>query len=257
MPNAYRNPGDFCWLNMLSPNPEKAREFFGAVLGWQFSEIPGVGHHIIVGGRKIGGLFNTVSPRTPNGMKAVLGVMIRVESADATSEQVRSLGGKADQPFDIGTAGRMAVCHDPNGGKFDVLEPKGLKGTDVDRALPGAPCWFETITSDTARAGKFYESLFGWKPSVSMATGSPYTEYSLGDAPVAGMMQLTPEMAKNGMTPEWTVYFTVNDADEAARVAAAAGGKICVPPTDIPGTGRFCGIISPEGITFYAIKMAR
>jgi hypothetical protein len=27
-----------------------------------------------------------------------------------------------------------------------------------------------------------------------------------------------------------------------------------VPPRDIPGVGRFCGIVSPQGVVFYAIK---
>ena len=257
MTTITRQPGEFCWINILSPDPDKARGFFGTLLGWEFTAMPGMGDSIKVCGRNIGGLFNTVSERTPTGTAAVLGLMVKVENADATVEKIRSLGGTAEPAFDIGPAGRMAVCHDLNGAKFDLWEPKAMHGTDVDRTLHGAPCWFETITSDTERAATFYEALFGWSPTVSTATGSPYTEYALAGAPIGGMMQLTPEMAKNGMKPDWCVYFTVKDPDEAARVAAANGGKICVPPTDIPGIGRFCGIISPEGITFYAITAQR
>jgi predicted enzyme related to lactoylglutathione lyase len=257
MTNTFRKPGEFCWMNMLSPDPDKARAFFGAVLGWEFYDIPGMGHGIRAGGRNIGGLFNTVSPRTPNGTPAVLSVMIKVESADATAARIRAQGGTAEPAFDVGPAGRMAVCHDPNGAKFDLWEPKSLQGTDVDRGAPGAPSWFETITCDTARAGTFYEAVFGWTPNVSMATGAPYTAYDLGGSPVAGMMQLTPAMEAGGMKPDWCVYFTVTDPDDTARIATANGGKICVPPAEIPGVGRFCGIISPEGITFYAIRYSR
>ena len=257
MTTSTRKPGEFCWINILSPDPDKARDFFATLLGWEFTEMPGMGHGIKVGGRNIGGLFNTVSERTPNGMQAVLGVMIKVERADATVEQIRSLGGKADPAFDIGPAGRMAVCHDPNGAKFDLWEPKAMHGTDVDSTLHGAPSWYETITSDTERAGQFYTTLFGWTPTVSTASGFPYTSYDLDGTPVAGMMRLTREMVAQGMFPDWRVYFTVKDADEAATMAVAAGGTICVPPTDIPGIGRFCGIISPEGITFYTITPQR
>jgi predicted enzyme related to lactoylglutathione lyase len=45
----------------------------------------------------------------------------------------------------------------------------------------------------------------------------------------------------------------VDDADEAARKATGLGGKLFVPPMDIPGIGRFCGIESPQGVKFYAI----
>ena len=172
MTTITHKPGEFCWINILSPDPDKARDFFATLLGWEFTEMRGMGHGIKVGGRNIGGLFNTVSERTPNGMQAVLGVMIKVERADATVEQIRSLGGKADPAFDIGPAGRMAVCHDPNGAKFDLWEPKAMHGTDVDSTLHGAPSWCETITSDTERAGQFYTTLFGWTPTVSTASGA-------------------------------------------------------------------------------------
>ena len=56
------------------------------------------------------------------------------------------------------------------------------------------------------------------------------------------------------MQPHWGTYFTVKDVDETAREAVELGGKICVPPQDIPGVGRFCGITSPQGVTFYVIK---
>ena len=49
-------------------------------------------------------------------------------------------------------------------------------------------------------------------------------------------------------------YFTVNNADETARDAVDLGAGLCVALRDIPGIGRFCGITSPQGVTFYVIK---
>ena len=57
--------------------------------------------------------------------------------------------------------------------------------------------------------------------------------------------------------PHWGTYFTVNDADEAVREAVELGATICVPVQDIPGVGRFCGIMSPQGVPFYVIKYSR
>jgi predicted enzyme related to lactoylglutathione lyase len=42
-------------------------------------------------------------------------------------------------------------------------------------------------------------------------------------------------------------------ADESARLAAELGATICVPLQDIPAVGRFCGIVSPQGVMFYVI----
>ena len=249
-----RKAGEFCWINMLTPQPAEACEFFGKLLGWTFSEMPGMGFGVKVAGRDIGGLFDVVSPRTPNGTAPMIGVMVKVESADATAEKVRALGGKAEAPFDIMQAGRMAVCHDPSGAQFDVWEPKQMHGSEVDSRLPGAPSWFETLTTGSAVAAKFYSDLFGWSAETMTAPGLMYTTFKRAGEPIAGMMEITPDMAAANVRPHWGVYFTVTDVDAAARDATKLGGGLFIPPKDIPGVGRFAGIVSPQGVMFYTIK---
>lgn len=252
MGGRVRAPGEFCWVNMLTPRPDDAMAFFGGVLGWTYFEIPGLGHGIRVGGRDIGGLFDLDGPNTPPGTRPHIGVMLKVEDADAFGAKVAALGGNARPAFDIGDQGRMTVCHDPLGAEFDAWEPRAMPGTDVDPGLHGAPSWFETLTSDPARGSAFYADLLGWTPEVMPMPGYDYTVFKRGGEPVAGLMAITPEMG--AMPPHWGVYFTVDDADEAARRATALGGKLCVEVRDIPGIGRFCGITSPQGVTFYAVR---
>ena len=252
MATGTRKTGEFCWINMLTPQPAEARQFFGQILDWTYFEMPGIGHGVKVAGRDIGGLFDLHGPNTPPGLKPVIGVMVKVDSADAICEKVTSLGGKARPAFDIMDQGRMSVCFDPNGAEFDVWEPKKMLGTDVDSTLHGAPCWFETLTTDVDRATEFYSGLFGWTPDVMPMPGYNYTTFKHGGAFVAGMMKIGPEMGTT--RSHWGTYFTVKDVDEAAREAVKLGARLCVPPRDIPGIGRFCGITSPQGVTFYGIK---
>jgi predicted enzyme related to lactoylglutathione lyase len=56
------------------------------------------------------------------------------------------------------------------------------------------------------------------------------------------------------MKPHWATFFNTEDVDGAARKAQELGASICMPPTDIPGIGRFCVITSPQGVTFQLIK---
>ena len=251
-----RAAGEFCWINVLTPKPVEAVAFFGGLLGWEFFEMPGVGHGVKVGGRDIGGLFDLNGPNTPPATPPHIGVMVKVENADAAAGWVNSLGGKAMPAFDVFDAGRMAVCFDPTGAAFDVWEPKAMPGTDVDPASPGAPCWFETLTTDPARAVAFYARLFGWSATTkpSSIPGAAYTEFTLGDLPVGGMMPILPHMGE--FPPHWAVYFSVTDTDATAVAATRLGGSVCVPPTEIPGVGRFAGLISPHGVSFYVIRPA-
>lgn len=252
MATGTRTPGEFCWVNMLTSRPAEAREFYSKLLGWTYTEMPGnMGHAIKVGGRDVGGLFDLEGPNTPPGTLPHIGVMVKVENADATCAKIASLRGKALPAFDVMDAGRMAVCFDPNGAAFDIWEPKKMQGTDVDSGLHGAPSWSETITTDVSRAKEFYAKLFGWTPEIMPMPAFDYTTFSLRGAPVAGMMPILPDMA--GMKPHWGTYFTVKDVDETARQTPKLGGTICMPLMDIPEVGRMCGIISPQGVMFYAI----
>ncbi|HEU4995827.1 MAG TPA: VOC family protein [Gemmatimonadaceae bacterium] len=253
MATGTRKPGDFCWINMLTPRPAEATAFFGKLLGWTYAEIPGMGYLVRVGGRDIGGVFDLESPNTPPGTPPLIGVMLKVQNADATCDRITSLGGSSKPAFDIADQGRMAVCFDPNGAEFDVWEPKKGQGTDVDSSLPGAPSWFHTLTTDVDRATSFYSGLFGWTAEVRPSSGMAYTSFKLGDDYVAGMMPISQAAGAARPNPHWTTYFTVQDVDSAVRETITLGGTVRAGPRDISGVGRVAGITSPQGVPFNVI----
>lgn len=250
-----RQHGEFCWINLLTPEPDAARTFFSKLLGWTFKELPGdMGSAIQVGGKDVGGLFDLHDPKTPKGTPPGIGVMVKVANADATVKRIKKLGGRAEPAFDVMDQGRMAVCFDPNGAAFDLWQPMKSAGMLVDPTHHGAPSWFETTTTDVGRATKFYTELFGWTAEAMEMPGFTYTSFKLGESWLAGMMPMMPEMGE--VPPHWAVYFTVKDVDATEAAAAKLGANICVPANDIPGVGRFCGIISPQGVMFYVMTYA-
>jgi len=52
----------------------------------------------------------------------------------------------------------------------------------------------------------------------------------------------------------WSAYVTVDNIDETAKLAEALGGKIIMPPTDIPEVGRFAIFCDPQGALISAIS---
>ena len=252
MTTRVKAPGEFCWINILTPQPDAARAFFADILGWTYGEIPGMGHFIKVGDCDAGGIFPNVGRDGKSEMHPMIGVMVKVASADAAAAKFRELGGAAEDPFDVGESGRMAVCHDPNGAQIDVWQPKRGGVTEVDSSLPGAPSWFETLTTDTDRAAKFYHGVFGWTAETSQMGDLRYTVFNLGSTPMAGMCALEPE--KGAGTPRWDVYFTVTDPDATLTRAKELGAKVDVPARDIPGVGRLAGLTSPQGVFFYVMR---
>ncbi len=107
--------------------------------------------------------------------------------------------------------------------------------------------WFELMTTDVAGAKKFYKSLFGWKTAEMKMPGMKYTIISVGKDQVAGMMLPPPAPKAKKMPPQWGAYVTVDDVDATAKKAVKLGGKVLVPPQDIPGVGRFSVLQDPQG----------
>jgi uncharacterized protein len=109
----------------------------------------------------------------------------------------------------------------------------------------GAFSWFELMTTDTTAAKEFYSKLFGWSMKDQPMPEMIYTVLSAGDQQVGG---LSPIPAKaQGMPPTWGVYVTVDDVDVAVTLTEELGGKVLMPPRDIPDVGRFALIQDPQG----------
>ena len=119
---------------------------------------------------------------------------------------------------------------------------------------PGAVSWTELITSDVEAAKKFYGDLFGWTFQRFPEANMPYDVISVGDRQFGGVFKAPPELAPP--QPTWMSYVTVENVDETAKKAAQLGGKVLMPPQDIPQVGRFCVIQDPQGAVLAAIAYA-
>lgn len=116
---------------------------------------------------------------------------------------------------------------------------------DTKYKLHGAFSWCELLTTDVAGAKDFYSKLFNWALDPAPMPNMQYTLVKYGGEQMGGIMAIPP--AAEGMRPCWGVYVTVEDVDATARFAVEMGGKVCVPPRDIPGVGRFCVLQDPQG----------
>lgn len=109
----------------------------------------------------------------------------------------------------------------------------------------GAFSWNELITNDVAGAKAFYQGLLGWDFKETETSCGPYTMAKSGGLEVAGIME-TPKDAE-GMPPIWGAYVTVDDVDATQSQIVSLGGKVLVPPQDIPDVGRFLVMQDPQG----------
>ena len=114
--------------------------------------------------------------------------------------------------------------------------------------------WYELMTSDAAAAKAFYAKVVGWSMQDMPMPGMTYTLLRIGDTQIGGLMALPKDASDAGMKSWWVGYVGVDDADTAAANVKRLGGKILLPPTDIPNVGRFAMVADPQGASLNLFK---
>jgi predicted enzyme related to lactoylglutathione lyase len=251
------NPGSFCWFELATSDQAAAKKFYGELFGWTANDNP-MGPDAVytmfqLRGKNVGAAYTLMPDQ--KGVPPHWGMYVAVANADEAHAKATTLGATAFcAPMDVGEHGRMAVLQDPTGATFSVWQANEHQGVGLWGEV-GAFCWSELLTRDTAAATKFYTALFGWKTKVSEGgAGAPYTHWQNDGADIGGMMAIMPQMGP--MPPCWVNYVQVVNCDETAAKATSLGGKVCVPPMDIPNTGRFAMLQDPQGAMLSVIALA-
>jgi predicted enzyme related to lactoylglutathione lyase len=116
--------------------------------------------------------------------------------------------------------------------------------------------WYELLTRDADAAARFYGAVVGWQNRAAEGSDRSYRIFSMNGADVGGYMPLPPGAESAGMRPMWLGYITVEDVDATVSDIVRAGGAQHMPPTDIPGVGRFAMLADPQGVMFYVMRGA-
>ncbi len=251
-------PGSFCWIELNTTDVAAAKQFYGALFGWQTEDMP-AGPDMTytmfnLHDMPLGGMCNLQPEQLQHGVPAHWMSYVSVENADQSAARAQELGAQLlMEPFDVMQVGRMAVLADPQGGHFCIWQAQGEVGCKLEDEN-GTWCWHELWAHDPEAAKAFYTSLFGWQAKVSeVSEATEYTEWSLGGQSFGGMFKI--EACMGPMPSNWLPYFMVDDCDATAATAKANGGQVQMAPMDIPRVGRFAVIADPQGANFAVIKL--
>ena len=110
--------------------------------------------------------------------------------------------------------------------------------------VAGAPVWLDLSSSDPEGARTYYSKVFGWKVEVN--PDPQYGGYALAKAGGKDVAGIGPKMSAEAPSA-WLVYIGTKDADETAKKAEVAGGKVIAPPMQVGPQGRMVVIQDPSG----------
>lgn len=118
--------------------------------------------------------------------------------------------------------------------------------------------WYELVTTDVAAAAAFYGEVIGWRSRpFDPADASGYHLFSTAETEIAGLMVLPQkDDCPPDSGPGWIGTIGVDDVDATAAAILESGGRQHVPPTDIPGVGRFAVVADPQGAVFSVMRGA-
>jgi predicted enzyme related to lactoylglutathione lyase len=101
----------------------------------------------------------------------------------------------------------------------------------------------EIPAADVAKAGKFYQDLFGWK--IETDTAMNYTMWEPLQGPGGGFSPLDPSVKPGDVL----IYVDSADIEADLKLVRALGGIVLSEKTEIPKIGWFAMFKDPTGNT--------
>ncbi|MEW1812480.1 VOC family protein [Pseudarthrobacter phenanthrenivorans] len=250
MPKPVIAPGDPCWIDLMTMDPDGSREFYTQLFGWTYEtgDEEKYGGYVMAfaNGAPVAGMMKNDSQ---SGYPDVWTTYLRVENIHQTADAVAAAGGQVFMPpMEVPDQGHMAMFGDAGGAAIGAWQFGGHTGFQI-KGEHGTPYWHELHTRDYDASVAFYRDVFGWDTSIMSDTEEfRYTTLGNGGNARAGIMDASLYLPAEAPAT-WQVYFAVEDTDAAVESAASLGAHTIHPAEDTP-FGRMATLADPTGAVF-------
>lgn len=243
-----------CWVDLSTSDIERATAFYTELFGWEATDTGAAfGHYTNM--TKDGELVAALSPKMDPAQVGpdMWNIYFAVPDVREAAKKVTEAGGRPFfEPMGIGDTGSMTMFADPVGAAVGLWQPGTHRGFRRYQEA-GAPSWFELLTRDLAGSVAFYRDLFGVDVSEmdSGPGGPPYRTLDVDGTAYAGIVDISGRMP-DAIPNYWSVYFGVENTDEAVRLVEKRGGMVITPPASSP-QGRWATVADPMNAVFVII----
>ncbi|MFI2105354.1 VOC family protein [Isoptericola sp. NPDC019693] len=237
------------WIDLETADVDAALVFYGALLGWRFTEKlpPGApGRYVVASwdGTDATAIAAVATPDPGYDGEPAWHTYLAVDDVDAAASRVVELGGVVSSPpQQVGPpgepAGWMARIVDPEGAPSRLWRAGTRAGAQRVNE-PGTWNFSNLLTPDVDAALRFYGPLLGWERSDDLGAGMArvpgYGDHLARtvDPGIHERQELVPPGFSDvvaGVLPadgpaRWSVVFAVTDRDAAAEAAEQAGAVV-------------------------------
>lgn len=249
--------GDFIWYELMTTDPDSAKDFYDAVVGWDIEPEPAgeMDYRMIrrSDGGNAGGVLRITPDMAGHGARPAWLGYLSVGDVDEAVASIERAGGKTWMgPTDIGNVGRIAMVTDPQSAPFYIMKPippandPNAKSDVFSPSAEQRVGWNELSTSDPSAARSFYADQFGWGSEEFMPMGE-LGEYRFFDH----HGQRIGALFRNPQGPaRWRFYVRVKSISKAKAAAEAKGATISMGPHQVPTGEWVIGGTDPQGAEF-------
>ncbi|MGL5165511.1 MAG: VOC family protein [Afipia sp.] len=121
--------GHFHWNELMTPDAERAKQFYQKTIGWTFEPMPmedGATYWIAyAGNERVAGIFPTDRPAFEGVLEGWM-PYLAVDDVDARVTKAVANGAQLMRPiFDVPEVGRIAILTEPGGAGIGWITPVG------------------------------------------------------------------------------------------------------------------------------------
>jgi uncharacterized protein len=230
-PTSDRHVGKVVWADLVTPDLESAKRFYGGLFGWTFQNTAAGEKEFVVAlldGQPVAGLVQRPVPTGQHKQPAWL-TFIAVRDTGEADRTALAHGGKVlSPPRDYPERGRQAVLEDPQGAVFAVLQSSS--GDPADTLAPmGGWIWSSLITTDPNTGAAFYQALFGYEV-FELPSEDGREHLLLASDGYARATANSPPLTAPNLHSHWVNFVRVANAAEMSKKAVALGGRVLVQP---------------------------
>ena len=262
MSQAEGNP---IWFDLMSSNPDAAKQFYADLFGWKFASVDMGGgnlyHLAIDNDRNIAGIGNRPADVDIGERDSMWLTHLYTADARGTAAKVANAGGKIiTEPHDIEIPGQEEIVGarstvaNPAGGIFSLWQSGVGQGCEVF-GEPSAFCWVEYHTSNADAAKQWHKNIFAVEfdaMEVDESDGSGSSTLHMmkcGTTETSCAFVEVPTDKIPDQTPFWMSYVLVTDIEAAASRAEQLGAQVPHGIGAIP-FGSYATVIDPQGAIF-------
>ena len=218
--------GKIVWYNLVTPNIEESKQFYGSIFDWSFQDINLKGQKFVIIKYKsdpIGSMLEL-----PNADASIWLASVSVGNVKDIVKKYTANGGRLlIDSFNVNGTGDQVILEGPLGEKMAYINNPASPISLIDNG-PNQWIWTELWSTNTDTSKAFYEKVWNIKTKASKVKDRPYWYFEKDSVKVAGMITNPVE----GASTQWVPYVNIANIANLNKKLEALEANIMLAPED-------------------------